>query len=62
MFTWEIDASKQEEIDELCLFHELRTGKKAGYYSATMRMNAKVFVKIIPPLISANTRRTTTTS
>lgn len=51
VFSWEVDCNRQEEIDELCLFHELRTGRKAGYYSATMRMSGKVFVKIIPPLI-----------
>ena len=49
--TWEVNNDNQEELDSFCSFHELRTGKKASYYSGTMRMKGKVFVKMIPPFI-----------
>ena len=51
VYSWEIDTDRQEELDQFCLFHELRTGNKAAYYSGVMRMKGKVFVKIIPPFI-----------
>ena len=51
VFTWEIPPDKPEELDELCKFHTLRTGKKCAYYSGSMRQGGKVFVKLIPPFI-----------
>ena len=50
VFLWQIGVGQLEELDQLCSFHDLRLGKKKGYYSAVMRQNGKVMVKIVPPV------------
>ena len=50
VFLWQISTANLGELDELCSFHNLRLGHLKGYYSAVMRQNQKVMVKVIPPV------------